>query len=86
MGEGFLAASPAPPTLRRRPRAHPRWRLRAHFLQQTATSALQLREAKERVQRLFRITETGEVLAATNTKARRAARRLGGLRTKLLSW
>ena len=40
-----------------------------HFLQQTATSSLQQREAKERVQRLFRITETGELLASTNTRA-----------------
>ena len=40
-----------------------------HFLQQTATSSLQQREAKERVQRLFRIAETGELLASTNTRA-----------------
>jgi len=38
------------------------------FLQQTDTSTLQQREAKERIQRLFRINETGELLASTSTR------------------
>ena len=38
------------------------------FLQQTDTTTLQQREAKERIQRLFRINETGELLASTSTR------------------
>jgi len=39
------------------------------YLHQTASTARQDKDAKERIQRLFRIPETGELLASTNTRA-----------------
>ena len=38
------------------------------YMLQEATSALAQREAKERTQRLFRIQQTGELVASTNTR------------------
>lgn len=38
------------------------------FLQQNDASSVQTKEAKERIQRLFRINETGELLASTSNR------------------
>ena len=38
------------------------------FLQQSDTSASAQREAKERIQKLFRIEQTGELVASTSTR------------------